>query len=70
MVALGFAAVSQVLKGNVTIIGGGVAGQAATETAFGLGANVTVLDTNIQTLENINQRFGKGLTHLCRHQRT
>ena len=50
--------------GNVTIIGGGVAGQSAAEIALGLGANVTVLDTNIQTLENINKRFGNGINTL------
>lgn len=44
-------------KGNVTILGAGIAGLNAAKVAFGLGANVTILDTNIDRLEYIESIF-------------
>ncbi|MCB9030330.1 MAG: alanine dehydrogenase [Deltaproteobacteria bacterium] len=43
---------------RVTIIGAGVAGQAACEAALGMGARVTLLDNNVDKLHNIKVRFG------------
>ncbi|AXF55954.1 alanine dehydrogenase [Salicibibacter kimchii] len=45
-------------RGNVTIIGGGVAGTNAAKIALGLGANVTVLDLNPQRLRELDDLFG------------
>ncbi len=46
---------------KVTVIGGGVVGESAVETAIGLGAEVTVLDPNLEVLERLAKRFGWGL---------
>lgn len=46
---------------KVTVIGGGVVGESAIETAIGLGAEVTVLDPNLELLERLAKRFGWGL---------
>lgn len=43
---------------KVLIIGGGVVGENALQIACGMGANVFVLDKNIQTLRLLEQRFG------------
>ena len=42
---------------QVTIIGGGVAGSNAAVTASGLGADVTVFDTNVDRLRQLDQHF-------------
>ncbi|HWI31016.1 MAG TPA: alanine dehydrogenase [Microbacterium sp.] len=42
---------------RVTVIGGGVAGANATVIAAGLGADVTVFDTNIQRLRYLDDHF-------------
>ena len=42
---------------HVTIIGGGVAGSNAAVTAAGLGADVTVFDTNVARLRQLDERF-------------
>lgn len=42
---------------HVTIIGGGVAGSNAAGVAVGLGADVTVFDTNVQALRQLDERF-------------
>ncbi len=42
-----------VFPANVLIIGGGTVGTNAAKTAAGLGANVTVLDINVNTLEHL-----------------
>ncbi|AYG04446.1 alanine dehydrogenase [Gryllotalpicola protaetiae] len=42
---------------NVVIIGGGVAGSNAITTAVGLGAQVTVLDTNIERLRQLDDLY-------------
>ncbi|QDI91166.1 alanine dehydrogenase [Salicibibacter halophilus] len=48
-------------RGNVTIIGGGVAGTNAAKIALGLGANVTVLDLNPRRLRELDDLFGAQL---------
>jgi len=50
--------VSGVEKGNVVVIGGGVVGTSAVKMAVGMGANVTVLDTNVQRLIYLDDIFG------------
>ena len=45
----------------VTVIGGGVVGRNAIAMATGLGANVTVLDRDINVLEELEDRFGPAL---------
>lgn len=42
---------------HVTIIGGGVAGSNAAGVAVGLGADVTVFDTNVQRLRQLDEHF-------------
>src|SRR3546814_802296 len=42
---------------QVTVIGGGVAGANATVIAMGLGAQVTVFDTNVQRLRYLDDHF-------------
>lgn len=46
---------------KVTVLGGGVVGESAIETAIGLGAEVMVLDSNLEVLERLAKRFGWGL---------
>ena len=47
-----------VQKANVVVIGGGVVGKSAMKMAIGLGANVTVLDNNLNTLTYIDDLWG------------
>lgn len=42
---------------NVVVLGGGVAGTSAVQVAVGLGADVTVLDTNIQRLRELDALY-------------
>ncbi|MDT2756074.1 alanine dehydrogenase [Enterococcus asini] len=51
------AGVPGVKRGEVMIIGGGIAGTNAAQIAFGLGAKVTVLDTNLQRLQELESEF-------------
>lgn len=44
---------------NVVIIGAGISGANAAEIAFGLGADVTVLDINIKKLDDIYFKLGR-----------
>ena len=46
---------------NVAIIGGGVVGTEAARMALGLGANVTVLDRDLNRLRHLDHLFGPGL---------
>jgi alanine dehydrogenase len=46
---------------KVTVIGGGVVGSHAIAMAMGLGAEVTVLDRNVDTLRRLWGQFGTGL---------
>lgn len=51
-------AVPGVLPGNVVIVGGGVVGTNAAKMAVGLGANVTIIDMNLDRLRYLNDIFG------------
>lgn len=46
---------------KVVVIGGGIVGENAIETALGLGSKVVVLDRNIQVLTRLSHRFGASL---------
>lgn len=45
-------------KGNVVIIGGGVAGTNAAKVAIGMGANVTILDKSLSRIRYLSDIFG------------
>lgn len=47
-----------VAPAKVVVIGGGVVGENATQIAIGMGADVTVLDRNVEVLERLDKRFG------------
>jgi len=49
---------------NVVIIGGGVVGTEAARMAMGLGANVVILDRNLEQLRTLDQQFGPNLKTL------
>jgi alanine dehydrogenase len=49
---------------KVVVIGGGVVGENAVQMAIGLGADVTVLDNNVRTLERLANRFGASIRTL------
>ena len=49
--------VTGVTAANVLIIGGGISGTEAAKMALGLGANVTILDTNENRLKELNRLF-------------
>lgn len=53
-----------VSRGKVTIIGGGVAGTNAAKMAIGLGANVTIIDVNLERLRQLDDLFGNSITTL------
>lgn len=48
--------------GHVVILGGGVAGTNALQMAVGLGARVTVLDTNSDRLAQLSGEYGSAIT--------
>ncbi|WP_028611404.1 alanine dehydrogenase [Paenibacillus harenae] len=54
-----------VKKGRVTIIGGGVVGTGAAQIALGLGAEVSILDTDLNRLRQLEDRFGGRLRTLA-----
>lgn len=56
--------VSGVERGNVVIIGGGTVGTSAMKIAVGMGARVTVLDTNAQRLAYHDDIFGSRIQTL------
>ena len=56
--------VPSVEKGKVAILGGGVVGTNAAKMAVGLGAEVTVLDVNIDRLEYLDDMFNGRVTTL------
>ncbi|BAM27775.1 alanine dehydrogenase [Corynebacterium ulcerans] len=47
--------------GKVTIIGGGVVGESAARIAVGLGAQVTLLDVNLDRLRDLSAQYGPRL---------
>ena len=53
-----------VAPGRVVLIGAGVAGANAMEMAVGLQADVTVIDRNVQRLEELSARFGNRIRTL------
>ncbi len=55
---------------DVVIIGGGIVGRNAARMAHGLGAHVTVLDTNARTLQFIDDLFGGQVTTIMSHPTT
>lgn len=50
-----------VAKGNVVIVGGGVAGSNAAKVAIGLGAKVRILDVNQKRLAQLEEIFGNSI---------
>ncbi|MGO4539979.1 alanine dehydrogenase [Paenibacillus sp. 2TAB19] len=54
-----------VRKGKVVIIGGGVVGTGAAQIALGLGAEVTILDTDMNRLRYLDERFSGRLRTLA-----
>lgn len=53
-----------VKKGNVVIIGGGMAGTYAAKAAVGIGANVTIMDVDLTRLAYLEDIFGDRVTTL------
>jgi alanine dehydrogenase len=53
-----------VLPANVVILGGGVVGANAAKVAAGLGANVTILDINLDRLRYLDDTMPKNVTTL------
>lgn len=51
-----------VAPAKVVVIGGGVVGRNATEMAIGMGADVTVLDRNLDVLNELDARFDASIT--------
>ena len=56
--------VAGVEKANVVVVGGGNVGINAVKTAIGMGANVTVLDVNINRLAHLDDIFGNKIQTL------
>jgi alanine dehydrogenase len=53
-----------VRRGKATIIGGGVAGTNAAKIAIGLGADVTIIDSNPERLRQLDDIFGTQVSTL------
>ena len=53
-----------VQPGHVTILGGGIVGTEAARMAVGMGAQVTILDVNIDRLSYLETIFGARVTYL------
>ncbi|MDI4567624.1 MAG: alanine dehydrogenase [Mycoplasma sp.] len=51
-------------KGQITIIGGGIAGTSAASMAIGIGANVTLIESNENRIRELNNVFGDRITIL------
>ncbi len=51
-----------VRRANVVVLGGGVAGTNAAAVAVGMGARITVLDTNLRRLRELDARFSGRIT--------
>ncbi len=64
------AGVPGVKKANILILGAGNAGMNAAKIAVGMGANVTILDKNIQKLEEIEHLYGDRVQTLYSTQAT
>jgi alanine dehydrogenase len=59
-----------VRRGKVTIIGGGVAGTNAAKVAAGMGAEVTILDNNLDRLRQLDDIFGSQIATLASNSLT
>ena len=64
------AGVPGVSRGRVVIIGGGIVGTNAAKMAIGLGAEVTVLDNNIDRLRYLDDIFGASLRTVASNEHT
>jgi alanine dehydrogenase len=53
-----------VQPGRVTILGGGIVGTEAARMAVGMGAQVTILDVNVDRLNYLETLFGSRVTYL------
>ncbi|SDT11134.1 alanine dehydrogenase [Pseudomonas oryzae] len=53
-----------VAPGKVVILGGGVVGSQAAAMAIGLGADVSILDKNMDTLRRLDAQYGNRITTL------
>lgn len=62
------AGVPGVVRGHVTVIGGGVVGGNAVRVAQGMGAEVTVLDRNLQRLEFLDQLYAGRINTLVANE--
>lgn len=56
--------VTGVARANVVVLGGGVVGVNAAKMAVGLGANVSILDTNVHRLDYLSDIFGNEISTL------
>lgn len=57
--------VGGVAQAKVVVLGGGVAGQSAANVALGMGADVTVLDTDLGKLRELFWRFNNRVHHIA-----
>src|ERR1700687_1199690 len=57
-----------VLPANVVVLGGGIVGANAAKTAAGLGANVIILDVNLDRLRYLDDVMPKNVTTLFSHR--
>ena len=53
-----------VSRGNITVIGGGMAGMNAVRVAIGIGAHVTVIDLSTERLRQLEEMFGNDIQTL------
>ena len=51
-------------RGKIVIVGGGIAGTYAAKAAVGIGADVTLLDVNLNRLAYLDDVFGTSITTL------
>lgn len=57
-----------VKRGKITIIGGGVVGTNAAKIALGMGAEVTILDTNAERMRQLDDIFGSDINTLMSNE--
>jgi alanine dehydrogenase len=62
--------VTGVERANVAVLGGGVVGVNAAKMAVGLGAKVSILDTNVHRLDYLADIFGNEITTLYSNNET
>ena len=54
-----------VAPANVTVLGGGIVGHNAAKIAFGMGANVTIIDKNLNRLRELDDIYNGGVITLA-----